>query len=88
MCQLVDRFIKKNSFFPKHRDYPSAAGRREGNGNGVNINTPNVPDGRPINEEHWLSPCKIEFKCLNKALKYAQYHFINKLQNKNKISNI
>ena len=40
---------------------------------------------RPISEKYLLSPCRITFKFLNDALKYAQYHFENKLWNKNEM---
>ena len=59
--------------------------RREGNGNEGNINIPKAPDEKPVNEEDLLSPCRITFKFLNEVLKYAQYHFENKLWNKNEI---
>ena len=36
-----------------------------------------------VNKENLLSPCRINFKFLNEALKYTQYHFENKLWNKN-----
>ena len=32
-----------------------------------------------------MSPCRITFTFLNEALKYAQYHFENKLWNKNEM---
>ena len=38
-----------------------------------------------MNEEDLLSPCRISFKFLNKAMEYAQYHFQNKLWNKNEM---
>ena len=75
----------KNYWFPKHKDYPTVKGRREKNGNEENINIHIAPDERPIYEENLLSPCKITFKVLNQALRYAQYYFQNKLWNKNKM---
>ena len=59
----------KNSWSPKHKDYPSVKARKGGNGNEVNINIPKAPDGQPMNEENLLSNCT--FKFLNKALKFV-----------------
>ena len=57
----------------------------EGNRNERNINILKAPNERPYNEEDLLSPCRISFKFLKEALKYAQYQFENKLWNKNEI---
>ena len=50
-----------------------------------NINIPKAPVERPINGENLLSPCRIAFKFLYQALRYSQYHFQNKLWNKNEM---
>ena len=81
---LLTDLSTKNCWFPKHKYYLSATGRRELNGSEVNINLPKAPNGRPVNEENLLSPGKIFFKFLNKSVKYAQCHFENKLWNKMK----
>ena len=56
--------------------------RREGNGNEGSINILIAPDEIHANAKDLLSPCRISFKFLNEALKYAQYHFEDKLWNK------
>ena len=72
----------KKRWFPKHKDYAIVKDIREGNGNEENNNIPKAPGERPANEENLLSPCKISFRFLSKALKYAWYHFENKLWEK------
>ena len=74
--------------FQKHRDYPRVKDRREGNRNEGNVNIPKASDKNPDNEDDLLSPCRISFKFLNKALKYDQSQFENKLWNKNEIWSI
>ena len=44
-----------------------------------------APDESPINEKDLLSSWRITFKFINEALKYDQYHFENKLWNKNEM---
>ena len=53
---------------------------KKGNGNEGNINIPKAPDE---SKENLLSCCRITFEFHNKALRYAQYPFQNKLWNKN-----
>ena len=57
----------KNCWFPKHKHYPTVKDRREESGNKGNINVPNIPDERPVNEEHLLSPFRVAFKFLNQV---------------------
>ena len=71
----------KNYWFPKHKDYPTVKGRREGNWNEGNVNIPKAPDERAVNEKDLLSPYRITFKFLYDA----QCHFENKRWNKNEM---
>ena len=56
---------------------------KKGNGKEVSISMTKVPDRRPVNEENMLSLSRMNFKFLNKAQKYAQYHIEIKQWNQN-----
>ena len=75
----------KNCWFSKHKDYSTVKDRKQENGNEGNINILKAPSERPVNKEDMLSSCRIMLKFLNKAPKYAQCHFENKLWNKNEM---
>ena len=75
----------KNGWFQKHKDYPTVKYGSKENGNEGNINIPNAPDEKPVNEENLLNLCRISFKFLDQGLRYDQYHFQNKLWSKNEM---
>ena len=69
----------KNCWFPKPKDHATVKDSRERNRNEASINKPNAPDGSLVKEEDLLTHCRISFKFSNRGVKYAQYHFQNKL---------
>ena len=74
----MERFVTQELLASKTQSLSIAR-----DGNEVNINMPKAPDGRPVDEENHLSPCRITFKFPNEAVKYVHFCFDDKPWNTN-----